>query len=209
MVDWLSLPLGLNPLILKSLPSVWYRITIPRGTSLQIRWSMAASRVIANRLGAMMHPCLIPVCSLQVSDSMPLLLSTVADMSSCSNLKTQMYLSEQPYLDSVLHGSWQSKVWKTFVRSMKTIYNGCLLFLLFLFFWGGISCPLCLWMNGYCAGILGVFLQTMGAGGLQEHKLGVFLMLTGMSSLCSSNSWRWPLFKHPWAQREVLLFYLF
>lgn len=134
-VEWLSLPLGLNRLILKSLPSVLYRIAIPRGSSLQIRWSMAAMK-ISNRVGALMHPCLLPLCSIKVSDSMPLLLSTMADMSSRSNLKMQIYLSEQPYLDSVLYGSWQSKVSKAFVRSMKAIYNGylCLLCVFLLFF---------------------------------------------------------------------------
>lgn len=127
-----ELAFGFEPVDIEEPPISPVQDCDPCGSSLQIRWSMAAMK-IANRVGAMMHPCLIPVFSVQVSDSMPLLLSTVADMSSCSNLKMQMYLLEQPYLDSVLHGSWQSKVTKAFVRSMKAIYNGCLCPLYFFF----------------------------------------------------------------------------
>lgn len=46
-----------------------------------------------------------PVSTVKGSDSVPLMLSAVADVPSCRSLKILMYLSRQPFIDSMLNSA--------------------------------------------------------------------------------------------------------
>ena len=119
IVKWEINVLALSRRKLKSLPSIRYCISMPRGSLSDTKYNTADMN-IEKSVGAKTHPFFTPVFTSKLSVASPSI-RTDADMLSCSNRTSLMYFSGQPILDNSSHNVGRSTESNALARSMKTM----------------------------------------------------------------------------------------